>query len=594
MIVNPSTHAQTSQHENDQPANRPPAKPANPMTFNDFPYVRPDFEAFSQKFQATLADFEKADSPAAQSQALERLNAQRDEFATMYNLCYIRHTSDTRDPFYEAENEYFDACLPSFEDLTNRFYRALLAAPFREWLEKEHGKQLFTFAEVSLKTFHPNILEDLQQENTLSTEYTKIKAQAKIEFDGATYNLSSIHPLELSDDRDTRRRAAFAKWQFLTDKQASVEDIFDKMVKLRHNMALKLGFQNFVEVGYARMRRSDYTPAMVANFRRQVRELIVPICSKLYERQRQRLGLYALKFYDEEYKFASGNPKPIGSPDEIVAAAAQMYHELSPDTDKFFRHMQDTRLMDLVNRDGKAPGGYCTYLNDFGAPFIFSNFNGTSGDIDVLTHEAGHAFQVFSSSGFKFDEYHWPTSDAAEIHSMSMEFFTWPWMRLFFGPQTEKYYYQHLSNALLFLPYGVAVDEFQHIIYENPDLSPAERNAVWRDLERQYLPHRDYDGHPFLAGGGFWQKQSHIFNSPFYYIDYTLAQICAFQFWAKDRQDHATAWADYVRLCQAGGSRSFLDLVKLANLRSPFDDGCVASVVGEIERFLDGVEDAKL
>ncbi|MFN4253627.1 MAG: M3 family oligoendopeptidase [Saprospiraceae bacterium] len=564
------------------------------MTFNDFPYVRPDFEAFSLKFQATLADFEKADSPAAQSQALERLNAQRDEFATMYNLCYIRHTSDTRDPFYEAENEYFDGCLPSFEDLTNRFYRALLAAPFREVLEKEHGKQLFTFAEVSLKTFHPNILEDLQQENTLSTEYTKIKAQAKIEFDGATYNLSSIHPLELSDDRDTRRRAAFAKWQFWADNQASVEDIFDRMVKLRHKMALKLGFQNFVEVGYARMRRSDYTPAMVANFRRQVRELIVPICSKLYERQRQRLGLDALKFYDEEYKFASGNPKPIGSPDEIVAAAAQMYRELSPETDRFFRFMQDTRLMDLVNRDGKAPGGYCTYLNDFGAPFIFSNFNGTSGDIDVLTHEAGHAFQVFSSSGFKFDEYHWPTSDAAEIHSMSMEFFTWPWMRLFFGTQTEKYYYQHLSNALLFLPYGVAVDEFQHIIYENPSLTPAERNAVWRNLEKQYLPHRDYDGNEFLAGGGFWQKQSHIFNSPFYYIDYTLAQICAFQFWAKDRQDHATAWADYVRLCQAGGSRSFLDLVKLANLRSPFDDGCVASVVGEIERFLEGVEDAKL
>lgn len=564
------------------------------MTFDEFPYVRPDFEAFSQKFQDELAAFEKADSPAAQSQALERMNALRDEFATMYNLCYIRHTSDTRDPFYEAENAYFDECLPSFEDLANRFYRALLTAPFRESLEKEHGSQLFTLAEVSLKTFCPEILEDLQRENALSTEYTKIRAQAKIEFDGETYNLSSIHPLELDDNRETRRRAAVAKWQFMADNQAIVDDVFDQMVHLRHSMAQKLGFQNFVEVGYARMRRSDYTPPMVANFRRQVRELIVPICSKLYERQRQRLGLDALKFYDEEYKFASGNPKPVGSPDEIVAAAAQMYHELSPDTDKFFRHMQDTRLMDLVNRDGKAPGGYCTYLNDFRAPFIFSNFNGTSGDIDVLTHEAGHAFQVFSSSGFKFDEYHWPTSDAAEIHSMSMEFFTWPWMRLFFGAQTEKYYYQHLSNAVLFLPYGVAVDEFQHIVYENPDLTPTERNTVWRNLEKQYLPHRDYDGNEFLENGGFWQKQAHIFNSPFYYIDYTLAQICAFQFWAKDRQKHIEAWADYVRLCRAGGSRSFLDLVKLANLRSPFDDGCVASVVGEIERFLDGVEDAKL
>ncbi len=257
--------------------------------------------------------------------------------------------------------------------------------------------------------------------------------------------------------------------------------------------------------------------------------------------------------------------------------------------------MHDAHLMDLVNRDGKAPGGYCTYLNKYAAPFIFSNFNGTSGDIDVLTHEAGHAFQVWSSGRrFAFEEYHWPTSDAAEIHSMSMEFFTWPWMQLFFGADTDKYHFLHLSGAVFFLPYGVAVDEFQHIVYENPDMTPAERNATWRQLEKTYLPHRDYDGIEFLENGGYWQKQSHIFNSPFYYIDYTLAQICAFQFWMRDRHDHAGAWNDYVNLCQAGGSKSFLELVQLANLRSPFADGCVESVVGEIRKFLESVDDTRL
>ncbi|HNG90624.1 MAG TPA: M3 family oligoendopeptidase, partial [Saprospiraceae bacterium] len=354
-----------------------------------------------------------------------------------------------------------------------------------------------------------------------------------------------------------------------------------------------LGFRNFVEVGYARMRRSDYTPQMVANFRKQVRELIVPLARTLHERQRKRLGLDRLAIYDEEFKFASGNPKPIGTPDEIVAKAGRMYRELSPETDRFFRTMQERRLMDLVNRDAKLPGGYCTYLGKYEAPFIFSNFNGTSGDIDVLTHEVGHAFQVWSSTHFPFEEYHWPTYDAAEIHSMSMEFFTWPWMPLFFGDQTDKYYFLHLSGAIQFLPYGVAVDEFQHIVYENPDMTPAERNAAWRTLERTYLPHRDYDGNKFLEQGGFWQKQGHIFNSPFYYIDYTLAQICAFQFWTKDRHDHATAWQDYLRLCQAGGSRSFLGLVELAHLRSPFEDGCVESVVSEIRSFLEDIDDSK-
>lgn len=563
------------------------------MTFESFPYVRPEIAEVTQQFEKHLLRFQNAQTAAEQSRSLSRLNAVREEFWTMYNLCYVRHTANTADVFYEKENDYFDENLPAFEALNNRFSRALLASPFREVLEQKFGKQLFTLAELALKTFQPSILEDLQQENALGTEYNKLKAQAKIEFDGATYNLSSIHPLEIAGDRFLRQRANEAKWHFFAENAPAIEGIFDKMLRLRHRMARELGFKNFIEVGYARMRRSDYTPAMVANFRRQVREVIVPLASELYARQRKRLGISELKYYDEDYKFPSGNPKPIGTPDEIVANAAKMYRELSPDTGRFFQFMQESRLMDLVNRDDKATGGYCTYMSKFKAPFIFSNFNGTSGDIDVLTHEAGHAFQVWSSSHFPFDEYHWPTNDAAEIHSMSMEFFTWPWMHLFFGDATDKYYFMHLSGAIQFLPYGVAVDEFQHIVYQNPGMTPAERNAAWRILELTYLPHRDYDANAHLETGRFWQKQSHIFNTPFYYIDYTLAQICAFQFWIKDRQNHKKAWNDYARLCKAGGSKSFLELVELANLRSPFDDGCVESVVTEIRQFLESVDDSK-
>jgi M3 family oligoendopeptidase len=249
-------------------------------------------------------------------------------------------------------------------------------------------------------------------------------------------------------------------------------------------------------------------------------------------------------------------------------------------------------LMDLVNREGKATGGYCTFIPNYKAPFIFSNFNGTNGDIDVLTHEAGHAFQVYSSRNIGIVEYNWPTFESCEIHSMSMEFFTWPWMHLFFEGDVDKYKFMHLSAALQFLPYGVAVDEFQHVIYENPDFTPAERNQAWHEIEQKYLPNRDYGNNEFLKKGGFWQKQNHIFNSPFYYIDYCLAQICAFQFWKKDQENHTTAWADYIRLCQAGGSYSFLDLVKLANLRSPFEDGCIASVIEEIDNWLENIDDS--
>lgn len=561
-------------------------------TFPQFQYQRPDLDAVTKQFDDLLQRFEKAASAQEQAKVLDELLPIRNSFSTMYNLCYIRHTLDTTDPFYEAENTYFDQQVPHYEALQNRLAIALLNSPFRTELEAQMGKQLFTLTELALKTFQPSILELLGKENELSSEYTRLKAQAIIEFEGTSYNLSSLYPLELSDIRDLRKRASIAKWNFYQEKAAEIDTIFDQMVKTRHEIATKLGYTNFVEVGYARMRRSDYNPEMVANFRKQVRERIVPIATTLYQRQQKRLQLSQLNWYDEEYKFASGNPKPIGSPEEIVANAAKMYAELSPETNDFFQFMQQNELMDLVNRAGKAPGGYCTYLTNYKAPFIFSNFNGTSGDIDVLTHEAGHAFQVWlSGQQFKYEEYQWPTSEAAEIHSMSMEFLTWPWMNLFFGEQTEKYQFMHLANAIQFIPYGVAVDEFQHLIYQNPNLSPEERHATWRHLEKIYLPHRQYEGLPFLEKGGFWQKQSHIFNNPFYYIDYTLAQICAFQFWVKDRKDHSTAWADYLRLCQAGGSRSFLDLVKLANLKSPFEDGCIDTVIEEINQFLQQVDD---
>ncbi|HEY9570959.1 MAG TPA: M3 family oligoendopeptidase, partial [Metalysinibacillus sp.] len=326
----------------------------------------------------------------------------------------------------------------------------------------------------------------------------------------------------------------------------------------------------------------------------QVRDEIVPVATKLYERQAKRIGVEALTFYDEGLNFLTGNATPQGDADWIVANAKTMYSELSVETKNFFTMMIERNLMDLVAKKGKEGGGYCTFIEDYEVPFIFSNFNGTSGDIDVLTHEAGHAFQVYSSRNVGIPEYIWPTHEACEIHSMSMEFFTWPWMELFFKEQTDKYKFGHLSSALLFLPYGVAVDEFQHAVYENPTMTPAQRNAKWREIEQIYLPHRDYDGLAYLEDGAFWQRQQHIYSSPFYYIDYTLAQICALQFWQKSREDFTAAWQDYTNLCKLGGSKSFTQLVASANLNSPFEDGTVAAVIEAVEVYLNSVEDDKM
>ncbi|PLR75581.1 M3 family oligoendopeptidase [Bacillus sp. V3-13] len=564
------------------------------MKFQEYTYVRPNLDEAKEKFQAALDKFKNAGSAASQNDALKVINDIRNDLGTMSNLVYIRHSIDTNDEFYKAEQDYMDEIQPELEGLVTEYYKALLDSPFRAELEQKWGSQLFALAEAQLKTFSPEIVPLLQKENKLSSEYTKLIASAKIPFEGEELTLAQLEPYTESVDRGMRKKASEARFGFMAENEGELDRIYDELVQVRTEIAQRLGYKNFVELAYYRMYRTDYNADMVAKFRKQVEEFIVPIATKLKQRQQERIGVEKLKYYDEGFNFKTGNAKPKGDPDWIIDNGKKMYDELSKETGEFFRYMIENDLMDLVAKKGKAGGGYCTYIENYKSPFIFSNFNGTSGDIDVLTHEAGHAFQVYSSSHFEIPEYNWPTYEAAEIHSMSMEFFTWPWMELFFQEETEKYQFAHLGSSLLFLPYGVSVDEFQHWVYENPEASPQERKQAWRNIEKKYLPHKDYDGNDYLENGGFWQRQGHIFNSPFYYIDYTLAQICAFQFWKRSRENREEAWADYLKLCKLGGSLPFTGLVKAANLKSPFEEGCVESVVGEIESWLNSVDDVAL
>ena len=561
--------------------------------FSEIKYTRPDFNALKKDFSAILEKIKKADSYNVQKELIYEINKINNNFDTAANLIYIRYSINTRDKFYEAEKEWLDKTLPEFSLFAEKYYKAIVDSKFRKELEKEFGEQLFTIADFQIKQIDDRIVEDRKEENKLISQYSKLLASAKIDWNGEELNLSQLVPYKVSSDRATRKKASDAVFNFLGDNSKELDTIFDKLTHLRHGMAKKIGLDNFVELGYYQMMRSDYTPEMVANYRKKVQNLIVPLVEKLNKRQAKRIGLDSLKHYDESFRFKSGNPEPKGNPDWIIENGKKMYKELSPETDEFFSFMTKYELMDLVTKKGKETGGYCTFLANYGAPFIFSNFNGTSGDIDVLTHEAGHAFQVYQSSHFKVGEYYWPTSESAEIHSMSMEFFTWPWMNLFFKEDEEKYKFQHLAGALKFLPYGVTVDEFQHRVYENPDMTPEERRAVWREIEMKYKPNLDYDGNKYAEAGGRWQQQAHIYEMPFYYIDYTLAQVCALQFWVKMQEDYKSAWNDYLRLCKAGGSMSFLKLVKLAGLKSPFEDGTIEEVVEKVEAYLDNVDDSK-
>ncbi|MFC2737113.1 MAG: M3 family oligoendopeptidase [Leptotrichia wadei] len=564
------------------------------MKFNEYEYEHLDLEKIKAEFSRLIESFKKAKNMKGQVAAFDEIIKLRNHIETMQTLVSIRHSVDTNDEFYDKENEYMDEISPILFGFTNDFYKTLVNSKFKDELVEKYGKFLFDLAENTLKTFSPEIIPDAQEENRLSSKYSKLIASAKIDFDGKELNLSQMVPYTQSKNRNVRIEAAKKVAQFFAENQDEFDNIYDSLVKVRTRMAQKMGYKNFVEFGYKQLSRLEYDAKMVEGYRKQVLENIVPLHTELRERQGKRLGVEKLKFYDEAIKFNSGNADPHGSPEWILNNGKTMYKELSKETDEFFTFMTENNLLDLLSKKGKMSGGYCTYIPEHKAPFIFANFNGTSHDIDVLTHEAGHAFQVYQSRGFEVPEYLWPSYEACEIHSMSMEFLTWPWMDLFFENDTDKYKFIHLSEALLFIPYGLTVDEFQHWVYENPEATPKERREKWLEIEKKYLPTRDYGEVEELKNGIFWFRQGHIFSSPFYYIDYTLAQVCAFQFWIKSRENREKAWQDYLNLCKLGGSKPFFELMKSANLKNPFEEGTLAFVIPKIKEYLDNVDDMNL
>ena len=564
------------------------------MNFNDYKYERVDINHTKKKFSSLIKLFSESKNIQEQIKYMDEVIKLRNHVDTMTTLVSIRHSINTNDEFYDGENEYCDEISPIIFSFVTDFYKALINSKFRKELEEKYGKFLFDIAELSLKTFDEKIINDLQNENKLSSKYSKLIASAKIPFDGEDRNLSQMTPYTQSKDRNVRIEASKKVAHFFKKNKKKFDDIYDSLVKLRTNIAQKLGFKNYVELGYARLLRIDYNSEMVSSYREQVLKYIVPLHTELKKRQEKRLGLDKLSFYDEPIKFNSGNADPHGDPEWIINNGKTMYKELSKETEDFFTFMTEKNLLDLLSKKGKMNGGYCTYIPDYKSPYIFANFNGTAHDIDVLTHEAGHAFQVYQSRDYEVPEYLWPTYEACEIHSMSMEFLTWPWMNLFFEDDTEKYKFIHLSESLLFIPYGVTVDEFQHWVYENPNATPEDRRNKWLEIESKYLPTRDYGEVEDLKEGIFWFRQGHIFSSPFYYIDYTLAQICAFQFWIKANDNRKKVWDEYLELCKLGGSKSFFKLMESANLKNPFNEGTIASVIPYIREFLENIDDMNL
>ncbi len=566
---------------------------SNIMKLQDIPYQQISIEEFETEWNALLQQMEQAATFEKQEAIISKLYQKREDFLTMYELAGIRYSQDTRNEELRKNRDYADEAFPQYENWVNNFYITLNKSPFKKEITEKWGSYLLDISKFSTTNFSPDIIKESQIENKLMTQYSQIRGKANIEFNGETFNLSGIRKYTQDSDRKVREAAFKKRWAFFDERQTEFDDLFDQMVKVRHQMAQKLGYKNYVELSYRKMLRMDFDDKMVANFRKQIAEEIVPITRQLRKRQKARLGYDELQLFDLNFQFLSGNPKPKEGQKGILQHAQKMYQELSTETHRFFDYMLEYGLMDVMSRPGKEDGGYAYEISKYKHPFIFANFNGTSKDIDVLTHEVGHAFQYFQCRDYEVIEYRTSNHESSEIHSMAMELLAYPWMEGFFKEDTEKYYYYHLSDSLFHLPFGCAIDHFQHIIYQNPEYTPDQRAEVWLQMEELYLPDYDSSLTPALKNGRFWQHIPHIFGFPMMYIEYILAQICAYQFWKKAKEDKKSAWQDYLNLCNAGGTKPFLELLKVANLQSPFEDGTVKNVTGIIIDHLDSIDDSQ-
>jgi M3 family oligoendopeptidase len=546
--------------------------PPPALHLSELTVTRPDPEALAAAANKRIIQAENAGDGESLIITVLLWDRERRAYETQRQLASIRFSQNTRDESARADKQAFDDIDPVVQGYEVELLRAVLGTGSGcRTIEEAFGVHAIALWRCMLFGFEPAIADDKRQESALVNRYQSLLASIKPIFRGQNCSLSTIRSFYGLPDRSARLDALQAEDTALSAHTEAFDAILDDLVKTRHRMAQTLHQPSFTSIGYAWRRRTDWTPRDAATFRDAVRQHVVPLADRIRARRARDLGVTDPGLHDEYLRDAVGAPKAQGDATWLLDRTQEALTALIPDLGALTQTMRDRGMLDLIARDGKSGGGFCEVLPDQQIPFILANFNGTQEDLIVLVHELGHAFQSYRSLKQPLLDYLAPTFETAEVHSMSLEFLIYPELERVFGADAPRFRDGHLERALLFLPYGCAIDHFQHDLYDNPTLTPDQRAARWRELEGMYMPSRRYQDMPFFDSGRFFQKQAHIFSYPFYYLDYALAQTCALQLWDRSRTDQRGAIDTYTQLCDLGGSRSFTDLLSHTGLGSPFD-----------------------
>lgn len=484
----------------------------------------------------------------------------------------FRFTQDMRNKKSEAEEKYFrEKVIPAVTEPSFVLLKSVLESKHRDAIVAEYGEQLVPVYQTAVKPLDP-VNTDLRiKAGDLTNDYDQLTAKAMVIVNGEKMTLTKARSLSASEHEAIRKEAYLAVRDWVVKNQKQLSKIYDQLVSIRTQMGKNVGYKNYVPLAYQNRGRTDYGQPEVEKFRANVRKYAVPLYKKIIDQQAAAIGTPTLKPWDSMYHPNLTLPMGIVPVSTQLAAAQRLFDKLDPRLGKHFAYMVDNKLIDLENRAGKRGNAYCTGFSDEGLHLIFCSSTGDPDDISTLVHEMGHAFQGWESEWIASVDLQSPTADLCEVHSMGMEFLSLPHIDEFFSHEhAERFRKNRWKEAVYVLCYVALVDEFQHWVYENPTAKPKERDAKWVELQAIYQPGIDYSGYEQYQATR-WYLQLHIFDIPFYYIDYAIAETGAMQLALVANNDHQKALEIYMELCHIGGMMSVLKAFDHAGMRSPFD-----------------------
>ena len=506
-------------------------------------------------------------------------------------LLYIGMTCDTENS--EKKDEFLnfvENVRPKLSEFSDKLNRRIINHSSLEDLPERYNLMIRGI-ESDIEIFRVENIPLGVEQTKLVTKAQGITGAMTVEFEGKERTFPEMRGFLESNDRTQRKEAWKSMVNRWMENSEELSEIFDKLIKIRHQIALNAGFKSYTDYMFRAMHRFDYSVEDCLIFHKSIEEICMPIVKKINSERKSSFGLNKLSPWDVNEKSGSGPDiagklplRPFETVDEMVTKLSQLFHNMSNDLGAKFDKLVEMDTLDLETRKGKAPGGYQYYLEKSRIPFIFMNAAGLQGDLETMIHESGHAFHSLYCGHLELiDERNYPI-EFAEVASMSMELLTQPGWSIFYDEQedADRAKISHLEGVIFLLPWIATIDAFQHWIYANPEHTREERKLQWISLRERFGSVMDWEGNEDFRELS-WQQQGHLFGVPFYYVEYGIAQLGALQLWQTHRKNPKKALKDYSNAMELGNTKTLPDLFAAAELELGFDAEHLNSLIGEVE-----------